>query len=62
MKSPAQLYGKYIERGDVENRIKELKFDLASGRTSCHRFLAEVVVLTPARYRLCADAGAKKGA
>jgi hypothetical protein len=24
----------------VENRIKELKGDLLSGRTSCHRFLA----------------------
>jgi len=30
----------YTQRGDVENRIKELKCDLASGRTSCHRFLA----------------------
>jgi len=30
----------YIQRGDVENRIKELKNDLLSGRTSCHRFLA----------------------
>jgi len=38
--SPADLYETYIERGDVENRIKELKLDLASGRTSCHRFLA----------------------
>ena len=28
------------KRGDVENRIKELKNDLASGRTSCHKFLA----------------------
>ena len=30
----------YTKRGDVENRIKELKNDLASGRTSCHKFLA----------------------
>jgi hypothetical protein len=30
----------YIRRGDVENRIKELKGDLLSGRTSCHKFLA----------------------
>ncbi len=27
-------------QSDVENRIKELKDDLLSGRTSCHRFLA----------------------
>jgi hypothetical protein len=38
--SPADLYETYIGRGDVENRIKELKLDLSSGRTSCHRFLA----------------------
>ena len=30
----------YTARGDVENRIKELKDDLLSGRTSCHNFLA----------------------
>jgi hypothetical protein len=34
------LYEFYCERGDVENRIKELKDDLLSGRTSCHSFLA----------------------
>lgn len=36
----ADLYEFYCDRGDVENRIKELKDDLLSGRTSCHRFLA----------------------
>jgi len=35
-----ELYEFYCDRGDVENRIKELKDDLASGRTSCHSFLA----------------------
>lgn len=30
----------YCKRGDQENRIKEMKLDLFSGRTSCHRFLA----------------------
>jgi hypothetical protein len=30
----------YCERGDQENRIKDMKLDLLSGRTSCHRFLA----------------------
>jgi len=36
----ADLYEFYVDRGDVENRIKELKDDLLSGRTSCHSFLA----------------------
>lgn len=35
-----QGYKEYCGRGDHENRIKELKLGLASGRTSCHRFLA----------------------
>jgi hypothetical protein len=35
-----ETYEFYCDRGDVENRIKELKDDLSSGRTSCHRFLA----------------------
>jgi hypothetical protein len=30
----------YAQRGDPENRIKEMKIDLESGRTSCSRFLA----------------------
>jgi hypothetical protein len=30
----------YMLRGDVENRIKELKLDLKADRLSCHRFLA----------------------
>jgi len=38
--SDADLYEFYVDRGDVENRIKELKGDLLSGRTSCHLFLA----------------------
>ena len=33
-------YRYYCERGDQENRIKEMKLDLCSGRTCCHRFLA----------------------
>ena len=37
---PEKVYDYYTQRGDVENRIKELKIDLLSGRTSCHRFLA----------------------
>jgi hypothetical protein len=44
----------YCARGDVENRIKELQHDLAIGRTSCSRFLANQfrVMLTAAAYAL----------
>jgi hypothetical protein len=35
-----ESYGFYCARGEQENRIKEMKLDLSSGRTSCHRFLA----------------------
>jgi hypothetical protein len=44
----------YCARGDVENRIKELHHDLAIGRTSCSRFLANQlrVLLTAAAYAL----------
>lgn len=38
--TPEDLYQLYAERADVENRIKELKNDLAADRTSCHRFVA----------------------
>ena len=37
---PEKAYRFYCQRGDRENRIKEMKIDLASGRTSCHRFWA----------------------
>ena len=37
---PLLLYDLYARRGEQENRIKELKCDLAMDRTSCHRFLA----------------------
>jgi hypothetical protein len=53
-RTPARLYALYCERGDRENRIKELKLDLFSGRTSCHRFLANQMrlVLHAAAYVL----------
>jgi hypothetical protein len=35
-----EVYEVYCGRGEQENRIKEMKLDLGSGRTSCHRFLA----------------------
>ena len=39
-KSSEEIYEFYCGRGEQENRIKEMKLDLGSGRTSCHRFLA----------------------
>jgi hypothetical protein len=40
-RSPQFVYDDiYVLRGDVENRIKELKLDLKADRLSCHRFLA----------------------
>jgi len=35
-----EAYEFYCARGEQENRIKEMKLDLSSGRTSCHSFLA----------------------
>ncbi len=51
---PERLYQIYRDRGDVENRIKELKDDLEIDRTSCSRFLANQlrVLLTAAAYVL----------
>jgi hypothetical protein len=38
--SDEEAYEFYCGRGEQENRIKEMKLDLSSGRTSCHSFLA----------------------
>ena len=52
--TPKNLYKFYCARGDAENRIKELKNDLAMDRTSCTRFFANQfrVLLTTAAYML----------
>ena len=44
----------YVLRGDVENRIKELKLELKADRLSCHRFLANQfrLLLHTAAYSL----------
>lgn len=45
--APQHVYEQvYAPRGDVENRIKELKSHLNSDRTSCTRFIANQVRLT----------------
>jgi len=51
----AGLYGLYAARGEMENRIKELKCDLQMDRTSCHRFVANQfrVLLHAAAFVLC---------
>jgi hypothetical protein len=51
---PEAVYAIYRQRGDVENRHKELKDSLGLGRTSCPRFLANQfrVVLTATAYVL----------
>jgi hypothetical protein len=52
--APATVYAIYCQRGDVENRLKELHDGLALGRTSCTRFWANQfrVLLTAAAYVL----------
>jgi len=53
-RDPAAVYALYAMRGDVENRIKELKDDLEIDRTSCSSFAANQlrVLLTAAAYVL----------
>ena len=53
--APRRIYEKvYCERGDVENRIKELHLGLQIDRTSCTRFWANQfrVLMTAAAYVL----------
>jgi hypothetical protein len=52
--SPPSEYARYADRGDMENRIKELKLGLRMDLTSCERFLANQfrVLLTAAAYVL----------
>lgn len=52
--TPRRVYGVYCDRGEVENRIKELKHGLAVDRTSCHRFVANQLrlLLTTIAYAL----------
>jgi hypothetical protein len=54
LQPPAHVYGLYRERGDVENRIKELHYGLGLDRTSCPAFRANAfrVLLTAAAYVL----------
>src|SRR5258708_7809939 len=51
---PETVYRLYCQRGDMENRLKELHHGLEMDRTSCSRFLANQfpVLLTLAAYIL----------
>lgn len=52
--TPAAVYAVYCQRGDRENRLKELPHGLALDRTSCSRFWANQcrMLLTAAAYVL----------
>jgi hypothetical protein len=52
--APAVVYATYCQRGDMENRLKELHEGLALGRTSCSQFWANQfrVLVTAAAYVL----------
>jgi hypothetical protein len=43
--SAEKVYDFYCERGDAENRIKDLKAALKADRLSCHRFVANAMRL-----------------
>jgi hypothetical protein len=51
---PRSVYRQYCQRGEIENRIKELQLGLEIDRTSCSRFWANQfrVLLTAAAYVL----------
>ncbi|MFN8589913.1 MAG: transposase [Thermomicrobiales bacterium] len=59
---PRRLYDWYVERGDGENAIKDLKVACFADRLSCHRFWANQFRLLPhaAAYWLL-DTGAPLG-
>lgn len=52
--SPERVYNIYRQRGDAENRIKELQHGVDIGRTSCTSFLANAfrVLMSAAAYML----------
>ena len=52
--APQRVYEIYRQRGDVENRIKELFLEMELGRTSCSRFEANQLrmLLTVGAYAL----------
>jgi hypothetical protein len=54
-RTPTEIYdGLYVQRGEMENRIKEQQLGLFADRTSCHKFLANQfrLLLSSAAYVL----------
>jgi hypothetical protein len=53
-RAPRSVYQSYRQRGEIENRIKELQLDLQIDRTSCTSFWANQLrlLLTAAAYML----------
>jgi hypothetical protein len=53
-RAPETVYDAYVDRGEIENRIKDLKLTCFADRLSCHRFLANQVrlLLHAAAYAL----------
>src|SRR5205814_9203890 len=54
-RSPRDVYdGLYVQRGEMENRIKEQQLALFADRTSCHSFMANQfrLLLSSAAYVL----------
>lgn len=51
---PQRLYDEYVQRGESEHRMDELKNGLHAGRLSCHRFVANFwrLLLHAAAYNL----------
>lgn len=51
---PPRLYDEYVQRGESEHRMDELKNGLHAGRLSCHRFVANFwrLMLHAAAYNL----------
>ncbi|MNY28636.1 Transposase DDE domain protein [compost metagenome] len=54
-REPRQLYAFYCQRGQAENRIKDLKCALSANRFSCSQFKANAfrLILHVVAYRLC---------
>lgn len=52
--TPQEIYDEvYVHRGDMENRIKELKRHLKADRLSCHRFFANQFRLLLHTFAYC---------
>lgn len=58
--TPEKVYRRYCDRGEMENRIKDMKRDLSSGRTSCHGYRANRLRLVLHAYAVALMASLRK--